>query len=39
MNEEMKSYFESEGIKHFFANNEVKASYAERVIRTLRSLI
>ena len=39
MNQEIKSYFASKGINHFFTNNEVKASYAERVIRMLRQRI
>jgi hypothetical protein len=31
--------FEEAGIKHFYAQNEVKASVAERVIKTIKTKI
>ena len=36
---DMKKYLQAERIKHILTNNELKASYAERVNRTLRSRI
>ena len=39
MNELMGAYFNNKKIKHFYTNNEVKASHAERVIKTLRTRI
>ena len=35
-NKKSQETFKSHGIEHFLTNNEVKANYAERVIRTLK---
>ena len=35
----LKSFLKENNIKHFFTQNELKASYAERVIKTIRSRI
>jgi transposase InsO family protein len=35
----LQSYFKENGIEHFVTQNEVKANYAERVIKTLKSRI
>lgn len=39
LNSKVRSFFQKHGIHHFTTSNEVKASYAERVIRTLRGRI
>ena len=35
----MQTYLKEEGIVHFVSQNEVKANYAERVIKTLKMRI
>ena len=35
-NKMMQETFKKHGVEHFLSNNEVKANYAERVIRTLK---
>jgi hypothetical protein len=35
----MKQYMSEVGVKHFFTQNETKANYAERGIRTLKNYI
>ena len=35
-NNKVQDYLKTKGVRHFTTNNEVKANYAERVIRTLR---
>ena len=36
-NQKVQDFLKTKGVRHFTTNNEVKANYAERVIRTLRS--
>lgn len=38
-NKTVKAYFKRLGIKQYFTMNETKANYAERVIRTIKSLM